>query len=202
MQHKIVIITDGRETHARLFDGNKVIKSAIAKCSPDDTFDFGIGAKLAFKRLMKEEKDEWRVVDRNPKVGDYIRLVGEVSFGFDRVGDILKVDQVKETTGAVYVLGKNHPRDTAEPDWPWFYTRKEFEVVERVGEKKVEEPKYYNGKVVCVQCDNNDYTVGKVYEFKDGTLVDDYGHVRYTDGLRIKHPSEIVNIYKFIPYVE
>ena len=37
---KIVITTDGRETLARLYEGNKVIKSATAKCSPDDVFDF------------------------------------------------------------------------------------------------------------------------------------------------------------------
>lgn len=41
---------------------------------------------------------------------------------------------------------------------------------------KEEEPKYYNGKVVCV--DNNDfhfYTTGKVYQIKDGVAYDDYG---------------------------
>lgn len=58
---KIVITTDGAETLARLFDGNKVIKTATAKCSPADTFDFATGAEIAFNRLMgvkavKEEK--------------------------------------------------------------------------------------------------------------------------------------------------
>lgn len=196
---KIVITTDGVETIARFYDGKKVIKSATAKCSPDDTFDFNIGAKIAFERLIGATESEWRVVNRHPKVGDYIRLVGEVSFCFDRVGDILKVDKVKESTHAVYVLGKNHVRDTGDPDWHWFYTRSEFEVVERVSAE--EKPKYYNGKVVCVQCDGRGYTVGKVYEFKDGTLVDDDGDVRYGT-CPVNHPSDIVNIYKFIPYVE
>ena len=51
---KIVITTDGKETLARLYEGNKVIKSATAKCNPEDTFDFKVGAKLAFDRLMGE----------------------------------------------------------------------------------------------------------------------------------------------------
>lgn len=43
---------------------NKVIaldkktgKKAIAKCSPEDAFDFNIGAKLAFDRLMNGNKE-------------------------------------------------------------------------------------------------------------------------------------------------
>ena len=53
---KILITTDGTTTTARLYDGKKVTKSAEAKCSPDDKFDFGTGAKLAFERLMGTEK--------------------------------------------------------------------------------------------------------------------------------------------------
>ncbi len=53
---KIVITTDGVETLARLYEGDKVVKKATAKCSPDDTFDFNVGAKLAFERLMNEAK--------------------------------------------------------------------------------------------------------------------------------------------------
>lgn len=53
---KIVITTDGVETLARLYEGDKVVKKATAKCSPDDTFDFNVGAKIAFERLMNEEK--------------------------------------------------------------------------------------------------------------------------------------------------
>lgn len=58
-EKKIVITTDGAETLARLYDGNKVIKTATAKCSPDDTFNFETGATIAFDRLFeKHEKEE------------------------------------------------------------------------------------------------------------------------------------------------
>lgn len=51
---KIVITTDGvKTTTARLYEGKQVIKTAVAKCSPDDEFDFNIGAKIAFDRLFE-----------------------------------------------------------------------------------------------------------------------------------------------------
>ena len=58
-ENKIVITTDGTETLARLYDGKKVIKTATAKCSPDDKFSFETGAKIAFERLFdSREKEE------------------------------------------------------------------------------------------------------------------------------------------------
>lgn len=53
-EQKIVITTDGRETLARLYEGNRVINFATAKCNPKDTFDFKVGADLAYSRLMGE----------------------------------------------------------------------------------------------------------------------------------------------------
>jgi len=50
---KIVITSDGATTLARLYDGKKVVKCAEAKCSPSDTYDFKIGANLAYDRLMR-----------------------------------------------------------------------------------------------------------------------------------------------------
>ncbi len=54
-EKKIVITTDGTETLARLYDGKKVVKTATAKCSPDDKFDFEMGAKYAFYRLLNKD---------------------------------------------------------------------------------------------------------------------------------------------------
>lgn len=58
-ENKIVITTDGTETLARLYDGNKVIKTATAKCSPDDEFDLETGAKIAFERLLGSEEPKY-----------------------------------------------------------------------------------------------------------------------------------------------
>lgn len=104
---KIVITSDGKETLARLYDGYEVIKSAIAKCSPEDTFDFETGARIAFDRLVGTEPIE-------------------------------------------------------------------------------EKPKYYNGKVVCVDNRYNEsaYTVGKIYQFKDGEFMNDIGEMAKIYGVK------------------
>ena len=63
--------------------------------------------------------------------------------------------------------------------------------------KEPEKPKYYNGKMVCI--DNGGYpwwTVGKIYEYKDGIVTDDEGyknpmsnHEPYRDAEDAKHPG-------------
>ena len=44
---------------------------AIAKCSPEDTFDFNIGAKLAFDRLMNGNKENITVEDMRKRLNSY-----------------------------------------------------------------------------------------------------------------------------------
>lgn len=59
---KIVITTDGKTTTAKMYDGKEVVKTAIAKCSPEDEFDFETGAKIAFDRLFvkpEEKSFDW-----------------------------------------------------------------------------------------------------------------------------------------------
>ena len=122
---KIVITTDGTKTLARLYEGNKVVKTAMAKCSPEDTFDFATGARLAFERLRESEETE-----------------------------------------------------RAKPQL-----------------------KYYSGKVVCTHRGTDDgYTVGKIYEFVNGTVVDDDGDVRYKFD-PVSSISEL-QLVRFIPLVE
>lgn len=53
---KIVVTFAGATTTAKLYDGKKLIKTAEAKCSPEDKFDFKIGASLAVERLLGEPK--------------------------------------------------------------------------------------------------------------------------------------------------
>ena len=99
--HKILITTDGKTTTARLLEGKKTIKTAEAKCSPDDEFDFKTGAKIAFQRLMGEpvveDKPEPKLyngkvvcVECPPNVGPY--TPGKVytfkdGFMFDDLGN-------------------------------------------------------------------------------------------------------------------
>lgn len=52
---EIHITTDGKTTHAMLKENGEVTKRAVAKCSPEDNFDFKTGAELAFNRLFEEK---------------------------------------------------------------------------------------------------------------------------------------------------
>lgn len=52
---KVVITTDGVTTTATLYSKNTKVRTATAKCSPDDEFDFAVGAKLAMERLYPEK---------------------------------------------------------------------------------------------------------------------------------------------------
>ena len=68
----------GNETIVIYIKGNEVIaldkrtgKKAIAKCSPEDKFDFNIGAKLAFERLMNGNKESITVEDMRKKLDSY-----------------------------------------------------------------------------------------------------------------------------------
>lgn len=56
---KVVVTSDGKTTTAKLFNGKELVKSAEAKCSSCDTFDFEKGAALAVDRLLgRDEKRE------------------------------------------------------------------------------------------------------------------------------------------------
>lgn len=82
-KQKIVITTDGKTTTARMFEGKKLIKSADAKCHPDDDFDFETGAKVAFDRLVeREEKVKPKELLKNGVFGktadnDWFVVVGD-----------------------------------------------------------------------------------------------------------------------------
>lgn len=55
-QNKIVITHDGKTTTVTLYRENGSKEVATAKCCPEDTFDFNVGAKLAMERLMEKTK--------------------------------------------------------------------------------------------------------------------------------------------------
>ena len=125
---KIVITSDGKTTLARLYENGEVTKTAEAKCSPSDKFDFAVGAKLAFERLNE----------------------------------------------------------------------------------KTEPKKLFNGKAVCIETTDKFvcYTVGKIYQFKDGKTTLDNGadypangnEVTSIDGWNSRYPR--IALAKFLEIKE
>lgn len=64
---KIVVVTNGETTTARLYSGKELVKSAEAKCSPDDEFVFETGAAIALDRLLDREKKTEPEAPKFPK---------------------------------------------------------------------------------------------------------------------------------------
>lgn len=78
----IEIAADGKKVFAKIIEGNKVVKTGVAKCSPEDEFDFETGAKIAFERLFPKKFD-WEMfklgkfaiaLDTRKKYDDFMKL--------------------------------------------------------------------------------------------------------------------------------
>lgn len=134
---------------------NKVIakniatgEKGIARCCPEDEFDFDYGARLALRRLTAA------------KVGDKVKIIGDFCcHGFEN-GTILTIDSVAE--------GKKSHLYRPKENGLIYITEHDFI-------KCIEEDVLYNGKVVCIETFCPVLTVGKIYAFKDGRLTYDDG---------------------------
>lgn len=183
---RIVITSDGVETLARLYEGNKVIKTAVAKCSSDDEFDFETGASIAFDRLTGEEKPKY-------KPGDKVKVVANTYTNCCEIGEILTLkERLKKD-----VLAQTLPTAWIAWDQIGYIRECDFE--------PYKEPEYFTGKVVCVKAgENTIWTAGKVYEFVDGQT--DFEGFKFPPTKMYRTLDELnedlLVFAKFIPFVE
>lgn len=129
---KIVITSDGKTTLARLYDGDKVTRSAEAKCRPTNTYDFAAGANLAYDRLMRPEALTASVKPQDKprfKAGDKAKIVSNSSHHYFPIGEIvvLRNSDYDKTWHAEYLDGRDgwyvkecDLEPYAEPDKPAF----------------------------------------------------------------------------------
>lgn len=103
----IHIYQQGRKTIAQLNQGKEIIQMSNAICHPDDEYDFTIGSKIAYERLMSkiinkdidmENKIENKIenlpvaeVKRPAKTGEYIRALRNSEHYRYKKDDILLV---------------------------------------------------------------------------------------------------------------
>lgn len=184
-KQEVHITRKGQEVHAILKENDKVTKHTVAKCHPEDEFDFKVGSKLAYDRLFKEDE----VLKANKlkhkfKVGDKVRIrqwndmLEEYKLNeygnIDVVTDVFFPD-MKYLCGEIatikafgvgnYVCLK-FENEVNRPDY-WAYSTEMLELyiprVARVGEYvKILE----NDKIVqCVH--DTEYNFGKIFEDKD-----------------------------------
>lgn len=101
-------------------------------------------------------------------------------------------------------MGDLHGTAKCSPDDQFdLYTWCELALRKALGaeRKEPEKPKYYNGKMVCVENGGYDWwTVGKIYEYKDGVVTADDGDKYpklglepYRDAEDAKHPGFLVD---------
>ena len=161
-----------------------------AKCSPDDQFDLYTGCELALRRAMGKEDIEAPVYPEKFESGKrykvsiraYRRTHKDIpAWMSDNEGkEVNVVSSYTATCGSF----------TYYPGWC-----EEIKEAEKPADP--EKPKYYNGKMVCVE--NGGYswwTVGKIYEYKDGIVTADDGskypsnkYEPYKDAEDAKHPG-------------
>lgn len=84
---KVVITTDGKTTTAKMYEGKKVLKTAKSQYSPQDTFDFAVGAKLALERVTEKEPKF--------KIGQFVRVIENDTCQFFK-GQPVKITEVSE----------------------------------------------------------------------------------------------------------
>lgn len=69
--------------------------------------------------------------------------------------------------------------------------------LKKLFDKPLDEPKFYNGKVVCTKSNSKWWTVGKIYTFENGATVDNSGITRPADGERFENFHEFWKWAKF-----
>lgn len=131
---------------------------------------------FVYKKQLRKLNDHWKVVI----VPDGDKTVGKL---------IVDGKVVKEVTT------KKHPDDKYDISYA-------IEVVT----ERLTEPKYFNGKVVCVNngCCPDALTIGKIYTFVDGNCKTDTGRVNIADTpvTNVTDLNDRFSTIKFIEVVE
>ena len=165
-----------------------------AKCSPDDQFDLYTGCELALRRALGREDEAGKAPSpTSPEEFEPGKRYRVSVLAWSKRHIVLPARMryndgeevtVKNRYSAVcgdFVYGPECCEEIKESEKP----------------ADPEKPKYYNGKMVCVE--NGGYywwTVGKIYEYKDGIVTADDGgkypsnkYEPYKDAEDAKHPG-------------
>lgn len=188
----IITNTDGyKVVTATLYDENgEQLRKETARCSPEDVFDFEIGAKLAVERLF-EDKEKIVVGDKALKV-EFTRygkevtakvlkmdesLRGKNSLASSIEYEVFSVSRIEIGKDCLFVRGNEKARDH-DKAYFWFDSITEAkEYIENISEliHKINRESKWNAKVVCVRSKSIFYTKGKIYEVKNGKITNNIG---------------------------
>lgn len=169
-----------------------------AKCSQDDQFDLYTGCELALRRALGR-KDEAKKAPSPTSQEEF------------EPGKRYRVSVLAWSKRHIVLPARMRHNDGEEVTVKNRYSAvcgdfvygpeccEEIKEAEKPADP--EKPKYYNGKMVCVENGGfNWWTVGKIYEYKDGIVIADdgdkypkNGQEPYRDAEDAKHPGFLVD---------
>lgn len=125
---------------------------AIARCNPADEYDFRIGAKLAFERLMNGNKENITVEDMRKRLKSYCK---------SRSCDDCKLKSPTYRCGrGAHFMTKDKAGN---------YKMSDEEIKDAFNIIFGTAPKLYNGKIIFTKGDSI-FKTGHIYEVKDGRI--------------------------------
>lgn len=80
---------DGMITTATLKRGGRDVKTAEARCNPEDTYSRAEGARVAVERLFEKKRKEDKPKESKPKMGGKFVVVGDLNGHEFPIGDIV-----------------------------------------------------------------------------------------------------------------
>lgn len=187
-KQEIHITRKDNEVHAILKENDKVIKRTVAKCHPEDEFDFKVGSKLVYDRLFEEDENVEATKPKHEfKVGDKVRIrqwddmveeFGE-NYGIINVGTEVFSYAMKYLCGKIAIIkatgANNHVwlefKGNVDNTNYWLYTTDMLEPytprVAKVGEYvKI----LKTGKIV--KCDHDtEYRGEKIFKCDEGDCI-------------------------------
>ena len=90
----VVLRFDGMITTATLKRGGRDVKTAEARCNPEDTYSRAEGARVAVERLFEKKRKEDKPKESKPKVGDKFVVTGNVPFGSGRGHHCFRIGEI------------------------------------------------------------------------------------------------------------
>lgn len=90
--YSVVLRFTGETTTVTLMHRDRAVKTAVAKCSPADKFQYGEGAKIAVERLFEKKEKNPKKASREPKPGDKFVIIGNSSplcYHFFDIGEVV-----------------------------------------------------------------------------------------------------------------
>ena len=144
------------------------------------------------------------------KYGDKVKVTVDLYNAVGLIGTIIAYDTLWGMVGVEFdtpmpfpannCSDRTHGRIGKDKHCLWFM-RDSLNIISTTPTNTIE---YYNGKVVCVKSDFNGYTVGKIYQIKDGQITDNFGDKYPTIAPPVKSFKEWCDwtTSKFIEIVE